>query len=65
MKKRNRIEIKYERIRNRDDVQMIVAAASMSELSNFPYHVEILDEMIDLGFAEMSNVIIERKESEQ
>lgn len=64
MKKRNRIEIKYERIRDRNDVQMIVAAASMSELSNFPYHVEILDEMIDLGFAEMSNVIIERKESQ-
>lgn len=63
MKKRDKLELKYERIRSREDIQMFVAAASMSELSNFPYHVTIMNEMIDLGFAEVSNIIIERKES--
>jgi len=59
---RNTIEIKNEIIPDRHTAQMYAAAMSLSQLKNFPFDVEITDEVIDYGFVEISNAIFRRKE---
>lgn len=56
-----KISIKEKHITTREEVLMYAAAMLYAENEEFPYEIELSDEMIGTDIADMNNVVIEKK----